>query len=365
MIKIGFVHNVSEIGGAERMTQTIIANIDKQKFSSAIICPDAGPMIRESSELNATPHVIAMPQPEFTKPFSSIKGYLKWNALMRQQQFDVIHTGDLICTRSLLKAANKNQIPVVCHIHFPFKRNFAEWVFNKQAQPAAFIFCSQELQNDVGPMLKEICPSAVQHVVHNGVNTEKFAPISHTNSVPRVGIIANLQERKGHFEFLHMAKELLDQGIQAQFDIIGGDILAEPREELLKNLCKELSLQEHVTFHGQVSNVLALLQQLDIVVCASYQEAFPVSILEAMACEKPVVSTNVNGIPEAIVEGETGFMVPAKDSSALARQVKKLLDDNALQLQMGKAARQRVECHFSEQSYISKIEQIYHQLKND
>ena len=102
-----------------------------------------------------------------------------------------------------------------------------------------------------------------------------------------------------------------------------------------------------------------LVAALDILVMSSYTESFPNAILEAMAMGKPVVATNVGGIPELIEEGQTGFLVPPRDPKAIADRVLSLCRDSARRLQMGRAARARVESNFTVQAVTARLEGIY------
>jgi glycosyltransferase involved in cell wall biosynthesis len=361
MTKIGFVHSVSVVGGAERMSQAIMEGLPKYNFESQLFCPSVGEFPESLQTMNINSSYIEMFQPSIKHPIRSIKHYLKWRRLIRSEKIDILHTGDLICARSLLKAANSLNIPVICHMHFPVQEDFVSWVFKGLPKPFGFVFCSQELQNDVGELLQKYCPDTKQWVVHNGVDVENFSHPYSENTTPQIGIIANLQQRKGHDDFLQMASLLKEQGVVASYEIIGGDILQEPREPYLKNKTKELGLEHCVNFHGQVNNVQALLNQLDIFVCASHQEAFPVSILEAMASTKAIVSTNVNGIPEAIVDGESGILVKAHEPEQLAKAVKSLIDDPSYRKTLAINARERVVDKFSNTVYLESIIDIYNQ----
>ena len=90
----------------------------------------------------------------------------------------------------------------------------------------------------------------------------------------------NCQKNENQITYIESRKKT----IWPEFHIIGGDIMQEPREPLLKQLSKDLNIADKVVFHGQISDVKPILGNLDILVCASYEEAFPVSILEAMVC---------------------------------------------------------------------------------
>ena len=127
----------------------------------------------------------------------------------------------------------------------------------------------------------------------------------------------------------------------------------------LKSLANDLGLSQSVHFLGERPDVPDLLSALDILVMSSYTESFPNAILEAMAMGKPVVATNVGGIPEVVEEGQTGFLVPPRDPKAIADRVLSLCRDSARRLQMGRAARARVEDNFTVQSVSARLEGIY------
>jgi glycosyltransferase involved in cell wall biosynthesis len=128
---------------------------------------------------------------------------------------------------------------------------------------------------------------------------------------------------------------------------------------MLGFLCCELDIEYHISFHGQVPDVLSRLDRLNIVVCASHQEAFPIAILEAMAMQKPIVSTNVNGIPEAIVHNESGLLVEPHSAEQLAECVSQLLDNPKKQQTLAENARRRVVEHFNLIGFIEKFDRLY------
>lgn len=360
---IAFVHSVPEIGGAERMSEALIDGlINHEHYTPLLIIPSAGPfgelVKNKGCDVIETP----LPQPEFNSPYSTIRHAFKLSKKLKKAHIKLLQCADLVCARAILPAAKFAGIPVICHMHFPVKPDYVAWTFRRMSKPVGFVYCSSELKEATSSSLSKACPKAFHQVIHNGVDIDKFNPVEAHNTTPRIGIVANLQERKGHIDFLDMAKLVTDAGYNAEFDIIGGDILQAPRQQVLENYTAQLGLTDKVTFHGQIDNVLAVLSALDILICASHQEAFPVSILEAMAMQKPIVSTNVNGIVEQIVSGESGLLVDAKAPEQLAKAVQQLLDDPALAAQLASNARDRVVANFSHASYVSKFCDLYQSI---
>ena len=119
-----------------------------------------------------------------------------------------------------------------------------------------------------------------------------------------------------------------------------------------------MGISDNLISHGQLPDVKAELQKLDIVVCASHEEAFPVSILEAMACSKVIVSTNVNGIPEALTHQENSLLVKPHSPEDLACQITLVIKQIKSSV-IAKQARKTVEEKFSINVFISKIKKVY------
>jgi len=114
-----------------------------------------------------------------------------------------------------------------------------------------------------------------------------------------------------------------------------------------------------MTFLGFRSDVADVLRAADVVVLPSLSEGLPLAVLEAMACAKPVVATPVGGIPDAVVDGQTGWHVPQNDPERLAAAVLRVLTDREAALLMGVLARQRVETVFSVKRMVAQVEALY------
>lgn len=357
------MHSVAKIGGAERVSQMLMAGLDKKLFSCCLVCPESGEMSNWAAQNGIAFSQLPMKQPGLSNAIATIKQILKWRKWLSVNNIDIVHTADPYCTRAIMMAAKLNGVKVLSHFHFPFAQNHLLWLFKRFPKPDVCAFCSEDLMSEVGEHLKAIAPQSRLISIHNGVDVARFSPtLSEAGNVTYIGIVANLQERKGHNEFIEMAAILNKDYDNLHFDIIGGDILEEPREAKLKNLSAELGVDKHMTFHGQVPDVLSRLDKLNIVVCASHQEAFPIAILEAMAMQKPIVSTDVNGIPEAIVDGESGILVKPHSAVQLALAVSQLIDEPNKQKQLAENARARVVKHFNKDIFIEKFEQLYKEM---
>ncbi len=179
-------------------------------------------------------------------------------------------------------------------------------------------------------------------VIRNGIDLERFKPAPKDNTVLTLGFIGYLGAHKG-VDVLLQALSRSDCE-KVRLVIVGDGVMAER----LKALCRELQLERVVTFLGHVANqhIADLYAQLDALVVPSvWPENSPVTITEAMASGLPVIASDIGGIGELVEDGITGFLVPPKDSDALAERIEHLLARPDLRRQMGQRALEKIQAY--------------------
>jgi glycosyltransferase involved in cell wall biosynthesis len=166
--------------------------------------------------------------------------------------------------------------------------------------------------------------------------------------------VAALRPEKNHELFLEAAAWIRRKVPQARFLVVGDGA----QRGRLEGLAAELSLSESVRFLGTRNDVPAVLSLLDVLVLSSHMEANPVSILEAMACERPVVATAVGSVPESVIDGRTGYLVPPGDAGRIAERVIELFQDPARRAAFGRAGREHVAAHGSSQRMVEGYQDL-------
>jgi len=172
---------------------------------------------------------------------------------------------------------------------------------------------------------------------------------------PIVGIVATLRSWKGH-RFLVSAMN--DPGLSEARLVIVGD---GPQDENLKKQIAELGLQERVLLAGRHDDVVPWLHAFDVFALPSTgNEGVPQALMQAMACELPVVTTRAGAIPELAQDEENALIVPSENSEALAGAIGQLLRDRELGKRLGGAARSRVEAKHSTKVMLDAMEAVFH-----
>ena len=170
-----------------------------------------------------------------------------------------------------------------------------------------------------------------------------------------VGVVARLHPQKGHRYLIQAAEKIVAAHPQTRFAFVGD---GELRRELELQV-QSLKLDKHFLFLGFRDDVKDLLRTFDLFVLPSLYEGLPNVVLEAMACGLPVVATAVDGTPELVVDGETGYLVPPRDPDALAEKINKLLGQPDLADAFGRRGRRRVEEHFSLELQVQRFQELY------
>ena len=203
-------------------------------------------------------------------------------------------------------------------------------------------------------------------LIPNGIDGRPFAelPPRHTlradlglpDTALIIAKVANLIPYKGHADLLHALAGITGK-LPAGWVVL---LVGSGREEAaLRRLVAALDLESHVRFLGRRDDVHRVLGAADIGVLCSHEEGFPNSVLEGMAAGLPMVVTDVGGNPEAVVDGETGIVVGARDPDALAGAIRTLADDPGKRRSMGEAGRRRVEAHFSLDACVARYRALY------
>ena len=204
--------------------------------------------------------------------------------------------------------------------------------------------------------------------IHYGIDPERLQESSAPQdvrqqfdipeNVPVLGTIGRLTAQKGHAYLLRACQNLLAEFPEFRLVIIGeGELRTELEEQV-----RTAGLGAHVIFTGYRSDALALLSGFDVFVFPSLWEGLGLVLLEAMAYKKPIVASNVSAIPESVLDGTTGLLVPPKDAEALGLALAKLLRNTPLRQSLGEAGYRHLQEHFTVETMVTRLTTVYHEV---
>lgn len=193
--------------------------------------------------------------------------------------------------------------------------------------------------------------------VHNGMpNLPKIHRSYSSEIVVKLIMVARFDEQKDYMSLIQAVNHL--DKLNYHLELVGdGPLMAEA-----KVYVEDLDLTDFISFSGACNDVAQRLAISDVFLLISNWEGLPLTILEAMRAGLPVIASNVGGVSEAVVDADTGFLVPRGDSYLLAEAINKLLNNEELRLRFGNAGRKKFDKEFSFQSMLTKTLDIYAEL---
>jgi len=368
------------IGGPAIHTILLTAGLDNQGFESTLVTGVEGEYEGNMLDLAAAKGVEPIIIPQLRRNIDPIGGLItlfKLYRLMRRERPHIVHTHT--ATAGLLGrlAAKLAGVPVVLHtfhghvLHGYFGPLRSRVLVRMERFLARLsdriVTVSEGQRRELAGY--GIAPLQKITAVPLGFELEALlACESHRGELRRelglaaedklVGIVARLVPIKNHRLFLQAAQVVAEIMPQARFLVVGD---GELREEL-EAYAGELGLDARVLFTGWRRDLPRVYADLDVVALTSINEGTPVSLIEAMAAGAPVAATAVGGVPDVVVEGETGYLVEAGAVEGMAEAIIGLLRDSEKAREMGIAGREAVYPRFAAQTLIANIEGLYAEL---
>jgi len=370
MQRASVLHLIStlEIGGAEVQLVNIVRNLDSEVYNSVVCCiAKGGPLTTELSKQGIK--FVVLGQKSRLDPLVLLPLY----CLIKKERINIVHTHMFRANLWGRLAALFAGVPVIIsteHGLNPWK-NFIHITINRiLASFTTQIITVSNVGRKIRIQREGINPKKLI-TIHNCVELHRFDEVTNAyNNIrqefgigldePVVGFVGRLQEVKAVRYLIESFVELRTIIPTVKLLIVGDG----PLKASLQDYAQELGLSEQVIFAGYRRDIPQVLNAMNVFVLPSLREDLPLSPIEAMAMRKPVVATNVGGIPEVVIDEETGFLVSPKDASALAKAIGRILQDESLAQKMGLAGRKRVEKKFSADAVSTRIQQLYCRLLN-
>ena len=365
--RVLFVVPDLNVGGAERHIANVVPRLDRERFEARVCC------IKEPGALFEPVRSAGIDAVSLDSPGGKAipKAFLRLRREIKRFRPDVVITRGFNAEAiGRVAAATSGRATKVVwkrncgDLRRSVKERVVDRVLDRITDRYFGVAYGQVpyLVNELGIAGHKI------RIIRNGVDPDEFVP---RDGAPRdarlagefgiaahervVGILAVLRPEKDHATFLRAARIVADRLPDTRFLIVGDG----PCRDELEQLTVALGLGDRVIFAGMRTDVADMLSLCDVTVLASYTvECCPHALLEAMAAGVPSVCTAIGGVPEMIEEGATGHLVPPFDPQGLAEGIARVIDPIDRAREMGRAARARLEEHFSLERSVREAEWV-------
>ncbi len=325
-----------------------------------LLCPGDAPIFTAARDMGLTATALDIGE----KRLPGLLAMRDW--LKKHSTVDILNTHSstdswlsAIACKSLLKS------PAVVrtrHISTPIPRNMpTRWLYTKASRH--IVTTGEKLRRTLivynhfpGENITSVPTGVDPHVYRSGEKTAARKNLNLPVDIPIIGIVATLRDWKGHDDLIE-AMAILDRPVLL---LIVGD---GPRRSNIERAIRKHGLGDRVRMVGNQKEVTPWLQAMDLFTLPSWaNEGVPQGILQAMMCELPVISTPVGSIEEAVVDGETGIIVPTRNAGTLAAAITELLDHPERARALGEAGVKRAHELFSRETMLNRMEKIFSAL---
>ena len=343
-LRVMFLLTSMPIGGAETLLVNLVRRFDPNRISPLIGCLKEKDVLGVELE-NEIPVFENLIQHKYD---FAVAGRLR--KLFKKENIDAVITvgaGDKMFWGRL--GARRASVPVILSALHSTGWPDGVGRMNRLLTGITDGFIAVAKQHARYQVEQEKFPEHKVFLIPNGIDTDRFTvdnelraqwrqKLGISADAPTVGIVAALRPEKNHDLFLQAAKQTLENNSAANF-VIAGD---GPERDRLEALAKTLNIESNVHFIGSTQDIPGVLSMMDVFSLTSHNEASPVSIMEALSCQRPVVSTDVGSIDESVLEDKTGYLVLPGDADKLAERWTQLLGDEKLRNRLGEAGREHV-----------------------
>lgn len=360
-LRVLFVIDELDIGGTEQQILELSRNIDRSRFEPHVCCFRYGRKAKEIASFGVPVHH----EPKRLKADPGL--VFRLAGLMRRERFDIVQTYLWTANTWARLAARLAGVPIVVASERnvdiweeSYKRVIGRWL----ARSTDRIIANSEAVRTYLLDRGGLDPDKVV-TIYNGVNFERFhAPCD--PSVRReelglpadavlAGVVARVEPAKDHGTLLQAMSLIRDRVPNLHLVVVGGG----SEEERLRRMTRDLGIADRVHFTGFRTDSAEWLQSVDFSVLSSVKEGLSNSVIESMAAGRAIAATEVGGNGEVIVPEETGLLVPARHTTALANAIARLAESRELRQSFGQAGQARVETMFAVPPMVQKTQQLY------
>jgi glycosyltransferase involved in cell wall biosynthesis len=368
-LSVLYFTNVSVRAGAEEHLLGLARGIDRREFQPLIVCPPALARLL-APDLPADTELVEM---DLSRP-AQLGTAARLARLARQRKIDILHSHMF---RSSLFASPLGRlagVPVVVetpHVNEQWRHGWltSHYFVDRLVGRTVDAFIAVSRANARYLVEQKGFPESKIRTIPNGIDLKRFHPghqaptgmraaLGFAESDPVIAVFARLEPQKGHRILLEAMARVREGCRQARLLIVGDGTL----RPMLERQCAALGLTAATRFVGRQANIPDWLALAQVVALPSFFEGLPLAAMEALAAEKPLVATAVDGTPEVVLDGQTGLTVPPGDAPRLAEALLRLLRHRAFARALGRAGREWIQARYTHAGQVRATEQLYREL---
>ncbi len=385
-MRIVYLNHSGKVSGGEISLLTFFKGLNERKeIEPILVCPAKGALKKRAQSMDLPVADIEPFESGFTKNPLSFLGYgmrllriaRRFSFMVKESNVDLIdansvRAGLVACASTLF-----HKIPILVHVRDCVPRNkigiltrriiarrASKIVANSSYVAHHFAlddFTLRKIEVIYNPLdLSTFDPEKV-----NGSQFKKMFKVN--GSYPLLGVVGQISPWKGLVDVIRAMPKVLPSFPEARLLVVGEPKFDTPSArynnvaylEELKSLVEKLNLKKEVIFTGERSDIPKVMKAIDLLILASWEEPFGRALIEAMAMEKPVISTDVGGPTEIVKNGVNGTLISPKNPQGIAQAVIELASNRKKSIEMGRRGRKEVEQRFNTDTYVTKMLNIY------
>ncbi len=361
-VRVAQVMATGTNGGAQEHVINLVGRLDREFYDVSVVSLSAGSAVRKLQRMGID--VTVIDDPDDAIATATLAAHLA------DVRADVIHNhmyrAEIVGTKAAIALgdAGHRRPWVISTVHSSRVRSSEDQAELRRLSPQIdhVIAVSNAIEQK---LVAEGRDGAPVSLIYNGIDLERYdhqeacctlrEEYGMDADAEIVGVVGRLELEKGHPTLLEAWPLVLDQRPCAYLLIVGEG----SRQDALHQIARDQGVERHVIFTGRRDDIPAVTAAFDVAVLPSYREAQGLTILEAMALSRPVVASNVGGIPEMIENGRNGLLVPPHDPPALAGAIVRLLTDHQLADMIGRAGHDTVHDRFCIQLMVNAVQALY------
>ncbi len=365
-----YLNRISEIGGAEVSLQELMGSLEGTGYWPVVVLGGEGPLLQRLQGMGIEAYTFPFETCHYKNPLPFIRTIIFLKNIIKKHRIKLIHSNMFWDNQYGVISAKLSRIPHVLHV-----RGF---VNSQYTWKSFYCLGTVVICNSQHTCHQFICATGFKkrvEVVYNGIDVNLFKPDRMKRSATRknygftdndfvMGMAGSIIEEKGQFQLLKSIHSILIENRNYKVLIAGNNKIGPESDyyERIKAFIANNKLEDQVLLLDFVEDMPSFYNALDVFLLPSFKEPFGRVLIEAMATKIPIVASNVDGVPEVVGHGKTGYLVDSKDGEGWRQHIKRLVDNEGLRKELGEVGRQRVIDNFTLDHVTSRIVSIYNSL---